>query len=656
KPLHDYYLMYTKYNNEFRKILNVEYQRLPGNFLPNIRKDVIERLTDGQFNVGSAWHEIVNSLSIREEDYEYRERNSITGEIENSIPIYFLNPFRDDNTNELNLKEKSFDIGHSLLLFGKMAYNYKYMSEIEAKTLALKDILAHEQQILLTSKEEKLKDKTGEYLHAKFGYASDMYKTFEKHVNYYLYGIKFEEKGRTFSILGKDINSVKSLQAAKEFFGVKVLGLGVIPAGAAFVAGKTALYIEGKKGQVFTNEQRINALKYRGTEAKKYKALGKFFEVYTEDYSYKAAINAAKGMHKYVNTRTMFAPFRWADENIDDHILISMSQNYGFDENGNIRRLKNLPKGTKSIWDLSSYNEETGKLKIEGITENAYIQFRNAVKEKAISIKGAMSNEDINQTDVNLTLNLMMQFKTWMPGILKERFGKFEFNEDLDITSYGRYKALYSEYEYKQGMGGIKFMTSIVAPNLAKLAFDITTFGLAPTLGMKRVNEKLARRQYEAWKLDNPEFADKVSFEDYLETKERQIKAVIVEMRVILLFASLISFLGAEGDDGTPRYAETYLGRQLYKIFNRAQSELTFAFTPSEFTRLTVNPLPLTRLITDVEKTIRNTFDETRDYITGENSPADKTPWGYYSTQWIRGMSQFRRLIELYEQEKKATR
>jgi len=250
----------------------------------------------------------------------------------------------------------------------------------------------------------------------------------------------------------------------------------------------------------------------------------------------------------------------------------------------------------------------------------------------------------------------MMQFKTWMPGILKERFGPFEFNDKIDATKYGRYKAYFSEYDYKQGMGGIKFMTSIVAPNLGKLVFDISTFGLAPTLGLKRVNEETARRHFKQWQLDNPEFAEKVTFDEFLETKEKQIKAMMVEMRVILLFASLIAFLGAEGDDGEPRYADTWLGRQFYKVFNRAQSELTFAFTPSEFARLTVNPLPLTSLFTDLTKTIVNTFDETRDYITGENSPQDKTPPLYFFSQWIKGVSQLRRVAEVYEQEKKAKR
>ena len=59
-------------------------------------------------------------------------------------------------------------------------------------------------------------------------------------------------------------------------------------------------------------------------------------------------------------------------------------------------------------------------------------------------------------------------------------------------------------------------------------------------------------------------------------------------------------------------------------------------------------------MLTDVIKTIRNTVDVGYHAATGLPDPYDRTPFLYYSSQWIIGMSQLRRLVEMYEQDKKS--
>ena len=403
------------------------------------------------------------------------------------------------------------------------------------------------------------------------------------------------------------------------------------------------------------------------TDRSKYTAITKYFDIHVEDMSYRKALElTSKKSVEWLNSRSLFSPLRKADENIDNHVLVSMAQNYGFDtrpgQEGNLRRLANLPKGTKSIADSFKVNEQTGEISIKEITQSGYIAFRNAARATSVSIKGALSEEDTNYANLNIWLNLFMQFKTWMPGLYKERFGTLYFDENVDAARYGRYQAVFSEFQYEDGMGVVKFIANIVIPKLTNLSFDIVTFGLSNKAGISRVNEARARVYYNKWSMENQEEARKMAkadpegdgFNTFMEIKHAQIRAALVEARVILGFMALLAFLGAEGDDDEPRYMKTWLGRTLYKILNRAHSEVVFALSPADFARLVANPLPLAGILNDVIKTLRNTVDVGYHAITGTDDPYDRTPFMYYTSQWIIGKSQLRRLVEMYEQDKKS--
>jgi hypothetical protein len=172
--------------------------------------------------------------------------------------------------------------------------------------------------------------------------------------------------------------------------------------------------------------------------------------------------------------------------------------------------------------------------------------------------------------------------------------------------------------------------------------------------GFERVNKERATLKYQQWLSQNPDMIGKTTFEDFLEVKQGQMKAVLVELRVILGFIGLIVFLGGEGDDGEKRYMNNIITRNLYKILTKAESELAFMWTPNEFLKLIENPVPMASLLSLTEKSIRNFSDEMRDWARGENSPQDKTPSFYYFMQWIPGGSQLGRVFEIFDEYKKS--
>jgi len=658
EALLNYYNFFTSKIDEFRDLLGLQYSDIPNNFIPKIRKSAVEHLVDNG-SIKKTFQEIYRDLvSVREEDVHISQIDPLTGQPVKKIPRLFLHPFKD-NDGRIDVSEQSKDLSKVLTLFAKMSYNYDAMSKIEAQTLAFKDLMGDSSvqqagETVTSTLGKAIKGNFKDPLNTKSKNTAT-YKLFEQITDYYMYGIKFREGS-----ISKKYNTTKALLTLKQYMSRKALAFAVIPGIGAYIAGKLNTRLEAAKGVSFTIDQGRQANKYMvGKSRKKYKAINAYFHAYAEDESNVMVSKITNNkIIKYVDDRYLFWPLRGTDEKLTEHVLVSMSQNYAVDENGKLLRL-NKPEIDASkyttIWENTTYDPETGEISIDGMTKDAFIMFRAAVKNTMNNIIGNMSAEDIGASDVNLGLNLMMQFKTWMPGVLKERFGNITYDRYIQSLRQGRYKAYFSTYSsvetVRNGVGLGYFARKILVPNLGKLALDVATFGFSN----KSYNKKLARLQYHKWREANPAKAKEVSEAEFLEMKRGQIKAMVNEVRAILLFYALITMLGSDGDgDGEPLYADNQFTRTMYKAFAKSYSELSFAWTPREFIRLVSNPLPMSQLLEDASKTIGNTFDEGRDLMFGENSPQDKSPFFYYTSQWAYGGTQLARLLELFETYKKA--
>jgi hypothetical protein len=141
KPLHDFYETSNEYMEEFASIFGISDQReLPSNFIPNVRKETLEHLTRDVFHPIAALKEMMDAFKVREEDI-YLARTDENG-ISRQIPILFKNPFYGKD-GKVDLTAKSYDLSSALMTFGKMAYNYEHMSQIEPTINSLKSLLGN---------------------------------------------------------------------------------------------------------------------------------------------------------------------------------------------------------------------------------------------------------------------------------------------------------------------------------------------------------------------------------------------------------------------------------------------------------------------------------------------------------------------------------
>lgn len=667
KPVLDYYDMWTRYMEEFTlKLGMTPYEDIRPEFIPNIRKEIVEHFAKDGLHLGAAINEFMDSFNTREDDSYLTEIDETTGEPVKKLRIMYLNPFKDKD-GKIDLERKSYDLTTSLLMFGEMALNYEHVSKIEPKIRAMKLLLANpisEYSGLAVTDQRgvPVKGKVQKVL-TKAGLNTDTYKLLEDFTDLYLYGIKFKVKS-----VSKKYNTTKAIVKVKNYHGIVRLGFAVIPSAGAYVAGKTGIYFESKKRISYTEEHWRQAQYELIMHPKRYQSAIMFFDPYNDDaYERTFREKSATAKRKLFSERAAYWPLRKADMKIMDHITIAMMHNFGVDKNGNLIRLNR--KGVDAsmytpLIEAYKVDDITGEVSLN-ITKEAYISFRNAIKKTASGIIGNMNPEDISATDTSLTQNIMMQFKTWMPGVVRERTGKLRFDDDLQAMRWGRYAALVDQFkrydnteeDVKFTAQLYKFSTKVLLPEIGKLVADLSTFGLLnkyKLFGYERVNKERAKLKYQTWLAENPEMIDKTTFEDFLEIKEGQMRAVLVELRVILGFLSLIIFLGGKGDDDEPRYMSNFMTRNLYKILTKAESELAFMWTPSEFLKLTSNPVPLASLLTLTGKSIRNFTDEMRDWMNEENSSQDKSPFGYYFIQWIPGGSQLSRFFEVFDEYRKS--
>lgn len=661
-----YYEMFEKYNKEFRKKLGVNYLNLPNNFLPNIRRQMSERITDQGFSgFLSGTSDFFKDLSIREDDRSMDESYNSNSK----IPIFFMMPFKSKD-NELQVGEKSYQFGRSLAIFAKMAYNYEATTAREAEIIALQQLLDSEAESFEQSRGKNLIDKMGNTLTEKLQ-ATDTPDIFRSFVDMYIYKINVKP------VLGDKSGRIeKQLLKFKEYFTLKTLGFNTLSAAGSFVSAKINAMIEANKGVIFNKTNYKESMIACYAEREKFLALNAYFDAMGHRHN-NPRIKGEKTygetsfsdptmrgwVNKYVNSRVLMGAFSIGDEYIEELITVAMSKNYYVDNLGNLRRIKNNAElelyKDRLIWNLFSYDKETGpKLNLTKEELRSVIQdFRTRVQSGQGRIKGTIPEEDKAHWQNNIIMQLVMHYKSWMPAIFFERFGKVKYDRGIDSIYMGKFTALAKEFGGADQMVLSEFMTKILLPKLFKLILDIGTLGAFSNL---RLNDKYNKQLYfEKWLDENPHYRGKVTFEDFNEIQQKQLKSVIQELRVLILFAALIMLMGGDwDDDGERDYKKYFASRKLASLLFKINQEISFVYRADQFAVMIKNPIPCLGLLTDAFKTITATGSETWDVILGKdsligwgNEKGDKTPRFYESSKWVPGFGGALRFVDFFNDD-----
>ena len=686
--LRDMYNTVVELNEKYRDMLGMGYYDLPNNFLSFVRMDMLEGMNRHR-NVKDLLQFTAQSFkatfNVREDDTFMGARNIIDGGLNRSIPIFYMNPVKNARGEIDNENLKSMDIVRSTILFSQMAHNHYHMSNIEYEIKNMQALLgsmtpAGISHQFNTKSGSAAFDHMADKALVKLGLKGEEYALFGKFVNYYLYGIRFEEMEKMQDVEFGPVkfNPVKTLFQLKQFHTKVTLALPLITAVAAGTAVRGALEVEAARNILFNKKQLKTSTKRLGTHFKEMRSVAHFFNIYgrqvSADKIQESLGQKGSKLRKYGSTEGLLRPLSFVDEGADIVGVDVMLDNYRVNlELKQLERIRNKEKVKPNETlraQLKMTKQKNGKYEVDfrddlGLSEDEKInirtQYQAAILELSQRTKGTPHAHNVSQTDLNIGLSLLMHYKSWMPGLLRARFAGTRYDDATMTLEMGRYRAAFDELKLtpqeKKDAGLFMGYVSSMLKEATELGLDIVTFGKA---GMyTKPNKERARILYGQFIKQHPHLADKISFEEFVELKESQLKGFVKELQVLLLFMLGGFMIGkvAPGDDGEEdKAAAEAMGDQgvivAKRILNKSYTELVFALNPFEYLRLVQNPLPVASLIITALKSITNGLDEVaQDVGLKDENRYDRTPYWYFFSQLFPGMIQMRNVVPFFEED-----
>lgn len=672
--LKDFYDYHVQKVREFSDMFGM---KLSHGFTSNVQQGMVDTLIQKGFNPKGLSDAFFDLLQVKEYNPIFGMIDPNTNQPIREIPRLFTSKITDKQGNiDSSLKTK--DLGKSLYLLGMSAMEYKFNTEVADDILLLETLLTDdlvketqrsETGTLLRGIDDKLLKST----------KSTNSDTFSDFVDMYIFGRSLKTKDRVRKIFGQNISMNKTLLGLKQFHSMQVLGLKTPVALGAFGAGLINLKQQANKGLFITKENYNEALKLVMSGNSKVRALVEHFDLYQDDkFALRANRLSADYKSKYMTNDNFFVFLMGADRGLDAIVGVAMAMNHGLDEEGRVKRLKDLPEGTKSLWESLEYTEDEQWRpqaardryisKISNLDKKAFSQFRNKSREVSSKVKGTMTGEDKMRVNSTLIGRLMLHYKSWLPGIAMERFGNTRYNYILDHFDEGTHKTFWNNFgadvTTKQALDaevGMHEHLGTVMQDLGKVAIDIVTFGYGPQF---KIKEEKARLEFDKFLLEqegNPEFEYETEnekeevFNKFLELKRANIRAAITEIRAVVLLMLLLMMLGRDwDDDGKVDIRQTWVGRKLYAVLNRIYRETAVIVDPREFMQSRSTGIPLLGMAENGFKLVANSLDQFTDDVFGQDSKNDRSGRGYYTFKFFPGVGAVVKTLEIYDQDKSA--
>lgn len=710
EALKNYYDMHVSLNEKFDEMTGTDKKikrNFIANVAQDMADRFMEL---GFFNgVSELWNSFKYSMQVREQDEVLGVLDTATGKRLNSIPLLYTDEIRlpldekEENrirtTERIKLQEefkaagksietrdfdnalesktkkalaaaeykkgkgiKSVDLSTSLIMFASSVHRYHAMKSIEDDVLTLRQILASGDvnETVVDEFGRPLQNKLMGKIAESIGVDISTIELFDKHVDYLLYG----KKGSDI-LLGDTISAQKVMDKFHNYLSLKALALN-LPLGAANFAGATVnLNMLAIEGRMFNQEDLKFASKIapvlRSAEFEdsddltddKIKAAYAVaaFRPATRDLSYEESEKVSASWGKQNMTwRNAFVLHRLGDDAIDNKILLSTMKSHGIDSTGKLVRRDRAKENFVPLMDMEFKKKKNGSLEIihEGkdILPEVFTKVRNKVRKMAFNVKGSISEEQRAAIQGDLLGQMVMKFRTWMPGIVQSRFGKEKYDATLEDIEVGRYRVMLGNL-FQQGIvPGLQNFSNVM----------VSAMPLMLDHYKGRMKGEYVEKLYQRFMTDNPQLKNSFTKEDFIKLTEDKLRATIVEARVAAALGALLLFLTAGLDWDDPD-ENNILTRNIFLMLKRTTLELSFTYSASSVLDIVKSPFAVFTLAKDLSKIRNNTIDEAVDIMFGENQNRDTTPIMYYTIKQVPVLNQILNVAgvfnpSIYETEK----
>jgi hypothetical protein len=588
-----------------------------------------------------------------------------------SIPLRFMRPLRNSN-GVVDTSMYSRDLRDAMYQFMQSALENEKLTEIEGQMLLLREILPDTMVGLM--KDGRL-SRAAEDRKLVSEADPETVKIFQALINSELYGEKWKEDS-TMTVFGVKMSKGKSVQSLMSLWSRIRMTLPIKAAISAGVAGESFMRAQMNSNPNFGEGNYIRSVEMALRDNERFAALAHRFDALSEPQSR----IVARGERSTMAARIMdpvygYAPLITMDRMLNAMTMVTMLHSYGI-KDGDAIRLSELPEGTKSI--AESMEVKDGKITTE-IPQEILTKMIMMHRMEMLGITGSASMYDFAAYHNDMMSSVLMQFKSWMPGLVQGKFGETRFDRNMDRFTEGRYKGAFRamnsafdreniEGEYslrvllkKTADTGLHALHALVRDSAYTLSSEerakrITAGTWDKVADEKKFQDRRNRMlaEYEVFRNNTniPRFKKPgpptdADIEEFMRMRQQSVRGMMTEVRNVLGLLLMSSVLTAalEGDDDEPMtYAESLTDRIMARII----MEMAQFMNPVELAKVLKQPVALLGLFELLARITTNGVDNMVDLIQygAAGEPGDKTGWFHYTPQLIRGYNTFKFFTE----------
>lgn len=657
RELLEYYHAWKNQMKEFSDLVRDELPHFPAvGFIPSIHVETIEAFQRGQGGLKALGTNFLNAFSVNEVEEERIGKSA-----DRSLSLRYLNvPI--GRTGKADTALVSRDLSRAMILFGSEVYALKAKTEIEDEIKVLTDLFSRSEEGTM---KKGVLHKTNVRDRNKVSALTQ--ELFQAQIDMRFYGIRSSESGgEGVVIAGREFSKESVIPGLMTAVSRMVM---TMPLKAGFAAGLAGLTFTATSStdnpNYSTEDLGKSQLMYLNNHSK-YMALAERFNIYQEgNLAIAGREFKSSSLSRYMSWDYAYFPMVNIDRSTDRRLFVAMLHRHAADEKGELRRLDEMPEGTKSL--AETLEEKNGQITTE-IPDSIVNALRMRFFAESLGNRGNNTNHDAAAYQANIWFTAAMQFKTWMPPMLHERFGKARYDRAMGRYVEGRYWASVKSaiarkqdaenLEIEMSMGLMLQSTVQSMKNLILSLIRLNNYTLSERererlnkAGKwsdpmeKRFQDRRGRLQSELNVIHNnasdPNMSkEHLSFERFVEMRQTSVRQSLAEMRAILgyMLLSMVAAMALDDDDEK----EDYFQRQGMDLISRVMMEVAMFLNPSEFVKLTKGGIPMLGLL---DLTIRWAGATTKVswelLSTGESEDLGKMTLrfvpGYNTYRWLDG-------------------
>lgn len=492
EKFYDFYSNYMKVANE------VAPEHIRPGFIPNFTQDFLTRASNlGVIGaIKGSWSELLNELSLEYDENLYGKLDPITGEQMRELFIPGMSKARQD---------KSLDLGKSLLMFMEGVYRYDELSKIEATLGHIKYQLRTVNEQMFDSQGNPISGETR--ISTKPNPSKNISDQFEYFLDSAIYGRKqkdegsFKFKGNGFTeAIGllkkgdeKIIAYAKILDKVIRFTGLKNLALNMYAPVVNLLGGTANMYMTGAGGIDYTSEDLTKAIglitagkfKFNTEEGLKARLILDWLKIEKEKIDREI-------FHKVSNAKLSSIV-----EEYNGMSLMRESES-AMVESGAIAMILSGKHSLK----MEDFEIKDGKLELKReISPVEKAMFKQKIMRVNNTNIGSMNPDDSLLAKKYMLGRMLMQHRSWLPGLFYTRFGSKQFDYTLERDVEGRYLVAVRAFKAIMQKGVAQGMESLTPEELAaaKASFAEATIILGVFLLYSALHSVDDDDKKEAW-------------------------------------------------------------------------------------------------------------------------------------------------------------